>query len=136
MALVVGFVLSRFIKHRREAETALDSRNWITTGQTKFSDYMPGDYLHINSSLGDSAPKNILVAPFLFDKELTGVLEFASFSEFSESEKVLLDRIGESLAIAFNSAYNRQDMLKLPEESQRQSEELEAQTEELQSQQE
>ena len=79
-------------------------------------------------------PCNILAAPFVYEDKLVGVVEFATFREFSDAEIDFLKTVNESLAIAFNFAYSRRKMQELLEESQRQSEELEAQTEELQSQ--
>ncbi len=97
---------------------------------------VPEDYARINSTLGDSAPCNILAAPFVHEGSLMGVLEFASFREFSDTKMAFLGSATESVAIAFNSARVRQKTQELLEETQRQSEELAAQAEVLQSQQE
>ncbi len=97
---------------------------------------VPNDYVRISSTLGDSAPRNILAAPCVYEGKLMGVFEFASFKEFSDTEIDFLNDVTESVAIVFSSARSRQEVQELLEETQRQSEELVAQTEELQSQQE
>ena len=44
---------------------------------------VPGDYVRINSGLGDAAPLNIIVLPVLFEGSVRAVVELASFSPFS-----------------------------------------------------
>ena len=44
---------------------------------------VPGDYVRINSGLGESPPLNIIVLPILFEGSVRAVVELASFSRFS-----------------------------------------------------
>ena len=44
---------------------------------------VPGDYVRINSGLGESPPLNIIVLPVLFEGSVRAVVELASFSPFS-----------------------------------------------------
>lgn len=97
---------------------------------------VPEDYPRISSTLGNASPNNILALPFVYDGQLVGVAEFASFKEFSDAQIDFWNSVAETVAIVFVAAENRRRMQKLLEETQRQSEELEAQTEELQGQQE
>ncbi len=92
---------------------------------------LPEDYIRINSGLGNSIPKNIIVFPFLYDGEVKGVVEVGAAQEFSDLDMQFLNMVGENIAIAFNAAQSRTKLKELLEETQRQAEELEAQQEEL-----
>src|SRR5471030_2298086 len=60
---------------------------------------VPGDYVKINSGLGESAPLNIIVLAVLFEGSLRAVIELASFSPFSVTQQTFLDSITESIGI-------------------------------------
>lgn len=92
---------------------------------------LPDNYIRINSGLGNSIPKNIIIFPFLYDGEVKGVVEIGSAQEFSDLDMQFLNMVGENIAIAFNAAQSRTQLKELLEETQRQAEELEAQQEEL-----
>ena len=52
---------------------------------------VPGDYVQINSGLGDATPLNIVVLPVLFEGEVMAVIELASFNRFSDTHLTFLD---------------------------------------------
>lgn len=92
---------------------------------------VPDDYIRINSGLGSTTPRSIVVFPFLFDGEVKGVVEIGSAEEFSDLHLQFLEMVGENVAIAFNASQSRDMLKELLEETQRQAEELETQQEEL-----
>jgi CheY-like chemotaxis protein/putative methionine-R-sulfoxide reductase with GAF domain len=92
---------------------------------------VPDDYIKINSGLGEAAPLNILVTPFLYEGEVKGVIELGSFHQFNDLEMQFVQQIVENIAIAFHTAESRVELKRLLEESQAQSEELQSQQEEL-----
>ncbi|MBW8183835.1 PAS domain S-box protein [Shewanella nanhaiensis] len=94
---------------------------------------VPNDYIQINSALGQSAPLNVLVVPVLFEEALVGVIELASFKEFSDEQIEVIELISNNLGIVINNLSNQQRTQALLLETQRQSEELQAQQEELKS---
>ncbi len=93
---------------------------------------VPEDYTRITSATGDSLPGNVVVAPFLYQGELTGVIELGALREFSDAELEFLNSIMESIAIGFNSARSRTLLKELLENAQEQAIKLQAQQEELQ----
>ncbi len=72
---------------------------------------VPSDYLKINSGLGDTLPRNIIILPLLQDGLLRGVVEIGSAHVLSDLKIQFLNAIAESIAISLGSAMNR-EMLK------------------------
>jgi CheY-like chemotaxis protein/CHASE3 domain sensor protein/putative methionine-R-sulfoxide reductase with GAF domain len=92
---------------------------------------VPDDYIRINSGLGNTIPKNLIMLPLLQDDVLKGVMEIGSARAFSPLQMEFLNKIGENIAIVINAAQSRRKVKDLLEETQRQAEELETQQEEL-----
>ncbi|MHB1426993.1 MAG: HAMP domain-containing protein, partial [Gemmataceae bacterium] len=63
----------------------------------------PPDYFRISSGLGEAAPRSIIVLPVLFEKQLKGVLELASFERFNPTHQAFLDELTESIGIVLNT---------------------------------
>jgi len=92
---------------------------------------IPDGYLRIGSSLGGTPPRHLLVVPFLFEERLTGVIELAALSPFSELEQEFMDRVRPILGSGFNLALARREMQQLLTTTLHQAEELQYQQEEL-----
>ncbi|ETR73068.1 MAG: GAF sensor hybrid histidine kinase [Candidatus Magnetoglobus multicellularis str. Araruama] len=88
---------------------------------------IPDDYTRINSAIGDSPPKNIVVAPILYEKHLKGIIEMGSFDIISDDKLNFFRQISENIAIAINSAQSREKMNALLNETQKQANKLERQ---------
>ncbi len=93
---------------------------------------LPDNYPRICSSMGEALPRHAVVAPFLFESRVVGVIELGAFREFSGAEMELLRSAMEGIAISFNFVRANQKLKKLLMETQQQSEELQTQSEELQ----
>lgn len=92
---------------------------------------VPDDYIKVNSALGETVPRNILITPFLYDGKVKGIIELGAFDEISDFEMEFLKQAGEDIAIAIDSAQSRSRMKGLLEATQRQAEELERRQGEL-----
>lgn len=92
---------------------------------------VPEGYLKLGSGLGNSAPRHLLVVPMKLEGVVNTVVELGFFKAIGESDRELLERIDESVAIAVRSVKYRSQLQELLEETQRQSEEVQAQSEEL-----
>jgi signal transduction histidine kinase/DNA-binding response OmpR family regulator/HAMP domain-containing protein len=99
--------------------------------RTMAIDDVPPDYLRIRSATGDSLPGHILLAPFLFEGRLVGVLEIASLEPFSDLEREFLSRACPILGQGFNLAIAHREVQRLLETTMKQSEELRVQQEEM-----
>jgi signal transduction histidine kinase/CheY-like chemotaxis protein/HAMP domain-containing protein len=102
-------------------------------------DDIPQGYIRITSGLGDAPPTNLVVLPLLFEGEVLGVVELASFSRFTPVQIDFLEQFAETLGISVNAiiANSRTDALldqsqQLATELQARSSELQARSEELQ----
>ena len=89
---------------------------------------LPNDYMQISSSSGEVNPYIIVVIPFLFEDNLGGVIELASYKEFSDSELEFLSLAMESIAISFASARSNEKLKSLLKRTRSQSDELEKQS--------
>ncbi len=102
-------------------------------------DRLPPDYIRITSGLGDAAPRSVLVLPLVFEGQVKGVLELASFEGFNPSHQALLDQLTESFGIVLNTIdanMRTEDLLKqsqsLAQQLQTRQEQLQQTNEELQ----
>ncbi|MGH8772722.1 MAG: ATP-binding protein, partial [Burkholderiales bacterium] len=92
---------------------------------------VPGNYIQISSGLGGSAPLDIIVLPVLFEGEVMAVIELASFSRFSETHKLFLDQLTESIGIVWNTIAANMRTEDLLKQSQSLTSELQSQQAEL-----
>ncbi len=92
---------------------------------------MPGDYVKINSGLGEATPLNIVVLPVAFEGQVKAVIELASFHRFSEIHLTFLDQLTESIAIVLNTIAASMRTEELLKQSQSLAEELQGQQREL-----
>ncbi|MFN2628057.1 MAG: HAMP domain-containing protein [Gaiellaceae bacterium] len=96
----------------------------------------PEDYIRVESGLGEAAPRQIVVMPVLFEDQVMGVIELASFNPFSDVQRGFLDQLAETIGIVVNTIQATMRTEELLQQSQGLTQELQAQSEELQAQQE
>ncbi|WP_342433556.1 CHASE3 domain-containing protein [Neobacillus sp. FSL H8-0543] len=108
-------------------QAALDKRIFLI-------DQLPEEHFKVTSGLGDSSPRNLLVAPILVDGRVEAVVEFASFQSFRSQHITLLDMLQDKFGSAITNVAGRMEIERLLGESQVLTEELQAQSEELQAQ--
>jgi HAMP domain-containing protein/signal transduction histidine kinase/CheY-like chemotaxis protein len=99
----------------------------------------PPDYITISSALGKAAPGSIIVLPVVFEGQVKGVIELASFEHFNPTHLAFLDQLTESIGIVLNTIeanMRTEDLLKqsqsLAHELQNRQEELQTTNEKLQ----
>lgn len=92
---------------------------------------VPQDYITISSGLGEHVPRNVVVQPLMYENKIKGAIELGSFYEFTNDQLEFLLQVGESIAIAINSAQDQEKMKQLLEEAQQTSEKLQYQQDEL-----
>ncbi|MFI6025210.1 HAMP domain-containing protein [Amycolatopsis magusensis] len=98
-------------------------------------DRTPADYVRVSSSLGSAAPVNLIVLPIVFEDQVLGVIELASFDKFTAVHRDFLEQLTETIGVNVNTIIANARTDALLEESQRLAGELQARSEELQAQQ-
>ena len=93
---------------------------------------VPPNYIRIASGLGDAPPQNILVLPVIFEGQVKGVLELASFERFNPTHQAFLDQLTESIGIVLNTIEANMRTEDLLKQSQSLAQELGSRQEELQ----
>ncbi|CAL9613529.1 HAMP domain-containing protein [Streptomyces sp. enrichment culture] len=63
----------------------------------------PSGYLKISSGLGEAPPAQVIVLPVLFEGQVLGVIELASFTPFTQIQKDFLNQIAEMIATSVNT---------------------------------
>jgi signal transduction histidine kinase/HAMP domain-containing protein/ActR/RegA family two-component response regulator len=94
---------------------------------------VPGDYVVINSGLGESPPLNIIVLPILFEGAVRAVVELASLSRFSPTHQAFLDQLTESIGLVLNTIEANTLTENLLKQSQSQAQELQSRQQQLHS---
>ena len=80
---------------------------------------------------GEVMPTSIYTVPIRFEGDVTGVIELATMTGFSERDKEFIRNIGNLVGVVIHTTKSRIAMQHLLEETQAQSEELQAQHSEL-----
>ena len=92
---------------------------------------VPRDYIKINSGLGESSPRNLLIAPFSHEGKVNGVIEIGFLHSITARDREFLQLIGEAVGASVNAALYRQRLQEVLSETQALNEELQVQQEEL-----
>jgi len=92
---------------------------------------VPDNFITITSGLGDANPRCILITPLLFNNELYGVMEVASFRELKSFEVEFVQKLAEILASTISRVRINEQTQQLLKDSQKLTEELRTQEEEM-----
>jgi HAMP domain-containing protein/CheY-like chemotaxis protein/signal transduction histidine kinase len=93
---------------------------------------IPPDYTRIQSSLGASPPKSIIVLPVLFEGETMAVIELAALRPFANTHLQFLDQLTQSIGVVLNTIEATMRTENLLLQSQQLTSELQTRQAELQ----
>ncbi len=96
---------------------------------------VPRDYVRISSGLGEAPPLEIAILPVLFEEQVLGVVELASFTPFTQVHMQFLEQLMEIIGVSLNAIIASSRTQSLLVESQRLAGELQNKSGELQTQQ-
>ncbi|MCP4152575.1 MAG: response regulator, partial [bacterium] len=105
-------------------QVALEKKHIIITD-------CPDDYINIQSGLGESVPRCILVYPLLSGNKIRGVIELGTLNTINGNHLTFLEKVSESIAITLHSLAIRNRTNVLLEKTQKQAEQLGSHQEEL-----
>ncbi|MFE6335264.1 HAMP domain-containing protein [Streptomyces sp. NPDC057798] len=95
----------------------------------------PSGYLKISSGLGEAPPAQVIVLPVLFEGQVLGVIELASFTPFTQIQKDFLNQIAEMIATSVNTISVNTKTEQLLKQSQELTEQLQERSAELENRQ-
>nr|WP_236057994.1 HAMP domain-containing protein [Streptomyces sabulosicollis] len=93
---------------------------------------VPPDYITIDSGLGSALPASVVILPILYEDQVLGVIELASFSRFSEVHLAFIDQFVNTIGVSINTIIANARTESLLSESQRLTTELRQRSNELQ----
>src|SRR5438552_8520099 len=64
---------------------------------------VPAKYGRIRSGLVEASPLSVIILPVVFEGEVRGVIELASFERFSPTHQAFLDQLTETIGIVINT---------------------------------
>ncbi|MBW3550003.1 MAG: response regulator [Proteobacteria bacterium] len=88
--------------------------------------------VQIESGLLNVVPRSVIVLPVLFEDQVKAVLELASLSEFTRSQRAFLEQLSGSIGIVLNTIESTMRTERLLAQSQQLAGELQSQQNELQ----
>src|SRR5690606_7221704 len=88
--------------------------------------------VQIRSGLLELVPRNVIVLPVLCEDQIKAVIELASLSEFTVSQRAFLDQLSRSIGIVLNTIESTMRTERLLAQSQQLAGELQTQQRELQ----
>jgi len=106
-------------------QCALDRQKILLTN-------VPPEYIRVSSGLGEAPPRSVLVLPLIYEGQVRGVLELASFEGFNPTHQAFLDQLTESIGIVLNTIEANMRTEDLLKQSQSLAQQLQTRQEELQ----
>ena len=90
---------------------------------------VPDDYMKIHSGLGIAKPNAILLVPLKLEKIIFGIIEIASFKEFTPHKIEFVEKLAQNITSALYVVKMNSETSTLLEQSQLQAEQLKSQEE-------
>jgi len=85
----------------------------FTENEVQLITKIPDEFLSINSGLGKSQPRSLLIVPLTFDENVVGVIELASFKEILDYEVDFVKKVAYSVANNLNTVKMNERNVKL-----------------------
>ncbi|MGO4552369.1 HAMP domain-containing protein [Lysobacter sp. 2RAF19] len=93
---------------------------------------VPAGTVQIESGLISAVPRSVVVLPVLFEDQVKAVIELASLTEFTPSQRAFLEQLSGSIGIVLNTIEATMRTERLLSQSQQLAGELQSQQKELQ----
>ncbi len=125
-----AFEKKKYIRQRIEMGQGLVGQCW-QEGQTIFLLKVPKDYESIASGLGAEAPRSVMIVPIRDTQQVYGVIELASFHQFTDNERKFVEALGEDIAATISSLKASEQTQNLLGESRQITEKMQTQEQSL-----
>jgi GAF domain-containing protein len=130
LAACYAYDRKKFIERRIEIGVGLIGQTYLE-GQTTMLTKLPPGYTYITSGMGETTPGCVVIVPMMYNKQTEAIIEIASLEKFEDYQISFLEKAGEFVASALQSARTTEKMQELLAISQRQTEEMRATEEEM-----
>ncbi len=84
-------------------------------------DNLPEGYLTVRSGLGEASPDNLVIVPLMFEEEVLGAIELASFEKYNDFQIDFLQQISVRISSSVSVLIKNLETEKLLKESQLQT---------------
>ncbi len=125
-----GYNKENIQKRRVEIDDGLLSRAYHERDIVHMIE-IPEEYSKIESGLGESSPGTLVILPLIYEENIEGIMEVASFRILKDHEIEYLKRMATILARFIESHKSDTQTKELLEKTQQQTEEMRAQEEEM-----
>ncbi len=89
-----------------------------------YTDKIQDGYLTITSGLGKANPNYLLIEPLIWNEQVFGIIEIASFKDMEEYKIQFVQRVAENIATTINTMESKLRTEQLLKETQAQADQL------------
>ncbi|HEY9047882.1 MAG TPA: GAF domain-containing protein [Ohtaekwangia sp.] len=120
----------KFVERKIDIGVGLVGQTFLE-GRTTLLTKLPQGYTYITSGMGETTPSCVLIVPMKYNDKTEAIIEIAGLETFKEHQILFIEKAGEFIASALQSARTTEKMKTLLNASQQQAEEMRATEEEL-----
>lgn len=120
----------KFHEQRVEIGNGLLGQTFLER-KTCYLTNVPQNYTTVTSGLGQATPNTLLIVPLIYNDDIVGVVEIASFAAFKDFEILFVEKVGEGIASTILTVKNNEQTHSLLENTRIQTEKLKQQEEEM-----
>jgi CHASE3 domain sensor protein len=120
----------KFVERRIDIGVGLIGQTFLE-GETTMLTKLPQGYTYITSGMGETTPSCVLIVPMKYNDKIEAIIEIAGLEKFEKHQVLFMEKAGEFVASALQSARTTEQMKLLLATSQQQAEEMRATEEEL-----
>lgn len=120
----------KFVERRIDIGVGLIGQTFLE-GETTMLTKLPQGYTYITSGMGETTPTCVLIVPMKYNDKIEAIIEIAGLEKFENHQVLFMEKAGEFVASALQSARTTEKMKLLLATSQQQAEEMRATEEEL-----
>jgi hypothetical protein len=130
LAACYAYDRKKFVERRIDIGVGLIGQTYLE-GETTILTRLPQGYTYITSGMGETTPGCVVIVPMKYNDQIEAIIEIASLEKLEDYHISFLEKAGEFVASALQSARQTEKMQELLITSQRQTEEMRATEEEM-----